>query len=730
MFRVIFFVLLLILLGGCVFVKPLPKESGLKERLEAFPKSELPISNGVEIYWSEQGIPFIVAQDDSDLAFSLGLVHAHLRLAQMEFFRRVSQGRLSESGSIFALDADKLIRTINFGKSAKKIHQAMDKETKEWLKRYVDGINSYLDSTDVMPHDFELLGFKKERWSVEDVITIGRLGGTDINWLTWVSFLAITDIKERDELWQRLKNSDSTPSFESILSDVATKGSNSIAISAQKSKNGSAIMANDPHLGISIPNIWVIVGVKSENYHAVGLMVPGIPFIGVGRNEHISWGGTNMRSQSSDLFYLPQDANITTTKESFANRWWFESSWEKEELQDGVVINSIPMLEGKNIPKIGMRWLGHEVSDEFGAFLKASRAKNWDEFKSAFESYALSGQNMLYADREGNIGQLMAVRLPNRGTKMMESLINQKESVDVAWQRFYDANSLPSVLNPKSGYLASSNNRPTDTPVPVSNFFSPNDRIDRMDELLGRYEKVGLDEIREVQLDSFSRSSFELKEKLCQKLGAPTNELQNELCAWDGHYHADSKGALIFQLSVYELRERIYAKKYSKGAKERLLDGINLNAMLKADIDTLPQSELKEAIYATKDGFEKYKRWGDFHRLHLGHMASNAPIVGSKYLYMDLPASGSNETLNKTAHQTTNERHKTRYGANARHISFMNDMDENYFVLLGGQDGWIKSQNFLDQVHLWTRGEYLKVPLRLESVKKSFKHKIVLSPKK
>ena len=80
----------------------------------------------------------------------------------------------------------------------------------------------------------------------------------------------------------------------------------------------------------------------------------------------------------------------------------------------------------------------------------------------------------------------------------------------------------------------------------------------------------------------------------------------------------------------------------------------------------------------------------------------------------------------KTAHSTTDERHNTRFGSNARHVSDMSDMDENYFVLLGGQDGWFNSVNFLDQVPYWLAGSYVKVPMRLETVRKTFDRKTQL----
>jgi penicillin amidase len=116
------------------------------------------------------------------------------------------------------------------------------------------------------------------------------------------------------------------------------------------------------------------------------------------------------------------------------------------------------------------------------------------------------------------------------------------------------------------------------------------------------------------------------------------------------------------------------------------------------------------------------------HRLRLAHPLQFVPVLGRRFVFADHPIGGSTDSLMKTAHATTQERHSTRYGANARHISDLADPDANYFVLLGGQDGWLNSANFLDQLPLWLEGRYIQVPLRLESVRGRFAKRIVLTP--
>ena len=117
------------------------------------------------------------------------------------------------------------------------------------------------------------------------------------------------------------------------------------------------------------------------------------------------------------------------------------------------------------------------------------------------------------------------------------------------------------------------------------------------------------------------------------------------------------------------------------------------------------------------------------HKMRLQHPLAQAPLIGDKFLFKEYGVSGSSDTVRKTAHQPTNEVHATNYGSNARHISDLSDPDANYFVLLGGQDGWFESSTFLDQAELFERGEYVQVPLQPATVRRAFKHTMVLKPK-
>ena len=126
---------------------------------------------------------------------------------------------------------------------------------------------------------------------------------------------------------------------------------------------------------------------------------------------------------------------------------------------------------------------------------------------------------------------------------------------------------------------------------------------------------------------------------------------------------------------------------------------------------------------------KKFSSWGDMHKLALKHPLNRLPLAGDNYVFAREPASGSSLTVMKTAHRMTDEVHETRYGANARHISDLSDPDANYFVLLGGEDGFLGSDNFLDQFAVWSGGATIQVPLNPEKVRSMFPHSHILKPR-
>ena len=705
----------------------------------------------VTIHWDEHQIPFVEAATDGDAAFALGLVHAHLRLGQMGLVRMVARGRLSELVGPIALDVDRGLRVLSFSRAAAEIEERMDDRSRHWVQRFVEGINYYQDTVTEIPHEFKVLGLEREPWTVADVLTIGRLAGTDVNWLVWTSLLPLRTRHDWPELWARLirHGSASLPSFDGtaetaglheLLGGLGRSGSNSLALGPGRTATGGAMIANDPHLGIFVPNVWLIAGLKSPSYHVVGLMGPGLPIFAIGRNPHIAWGGTNMRAASSDLYdvsELPQ-SDISERTERIAVRWWFDEEITVRETPFGPILSDAPLLAELDLPPVALRWTGHKASDEIGSMLAVSRARDFKEFRAAFDRFSVPGQNMLYADDRGNIGQVMAVHLPHRnGTP--SDIIQNTSTEHVNWDAMRSAKDLPFSFNPRSGYLASANNRPAATGMPVGFFFSSDDRVQRLAEVVEAGSPVDLEAVMAIQLDVRMTSAMSLRDvfmaaldasDLMNSAGESTKEVVRRMRTWDGSYRPESVGAVSFEQFRVAFVPRFYQLVFGEEEGKRWSEVGRLASLLPEDIasaDTqIVRAALETSLEAATAGLNTFENWSDMHRLQLAHPLARAPIIGRRYRFAEYGVGGSTDTLMKTAHESSAERHTVRYGANARHVSDLTDPDANYFVLLGGQDGWLNSTTLLDQWPLWRDGKYIRVPLSLGAVRDGFLHRLIL----
>ncbi len=740
-----------LLLSACALLAPLPKPKGVVARLEAFPTRGLPLDGRVTIRWNERQVPFIEAESDGDAAFALGLVHAHLRLGQMATARMLARGRVSEMIGPFGVDIDRGLRTLSYGRAAAEIERTMDAAALTWVRRFVDGVNRYQDAAAELPHDFSILGLEPEPWTVADVLAIGRLGGTDVNWLVWADLLPLRARPDWPELWARLVQEGGasfagtggpgpTAAIPPWLGGVPRSGSNSVAVASRLSATGGALIANDPHLGIFIPNVWLIAGLRSPSYRAVGLMAPGLPIFAIGRNPRIAWGGTNMRAASSELYDVEDmpDSEIAERRERIGVRWWFDEEMTVRETRWGPIVTDAPLLAKHDLPPLALKWTGHSASDEIGAMLRVSRATSFPEFRAAFDSFAVPGQNMLYADREGNIGQVMAVWLPTR-QDAPDDIFLDTAAHDASWGAMRSGADLPYSFNPETGFLVSANNRPSQTDIPVGFFFSPNDRVRRMAQLIADETAVDIETLKALQQDIYMESSIRLRDLFLSRLDglgpagaadAKEAEAIGRLREWDGAYRRESLGAVAFEQFRHGFAQRFYVLRYGEDDGEAFATIRRGTALLAEDIAAADEATVRAALIAglsaAADGLDAFSGWGDMHRLRLAHPLSNIPVIGGRYRFAEEGVGGSSETLMKTAHRTAAERHTVTYGSNARHISDMSDPDENYFVLLGGQDGWFNSTTMLDQWELWRRGAYVRMPLTPSEVRADFPHVLTL----
>ncbi|WP_270936358.1 penicillin acylase family protein, partial [Falsiroseomonas oryzae] len=523
--------LLVAMLPGCAALSP--RATTVDHRLAALPAAGAPVSQPVEIRWNDHMVPWIVAGTDEDLAVALGLVHGHLRGAQVLLMRLVAQGRLSEVAGPLAADVDHALRILGFGRAAPEVIAAWPAETRAFVQAFLRGLNHAL-LNGPRPPEAGLLGLSREPVTEADLLAIGRLAGTDINWLAYLSLLPQRGNPDFPELWARTREAGGNPVGQQqadllhrILAGTSRAGSNTVAVSAARSATGGALIASDPHLGLNMPNLWLVVGMRSPSYHAVGLMVPGLPILGVGRNPDVAWGGTNLRAASSDLFdvsALPPEAFRTETTR-IRQRFWFPTTRQVRSTPLGPVMTDAALLPGSGAP-IALRWVGHAPTDEITALLRAARATDGEAFRAAFAGFGVSAQIMLWADRRGRVGQFVAATLPDRaGFPATDFVLDARDPAAIRpWDRLRDASLLPAQSEPPSGTLASANNRPrwAEQPgaPPLGFFFSDDDRVLRLQDLLAATPRHTPATLAAIQRDIRSPRAAALAAGLGERLAA------------------------------------------------------------------------------------------------------------------------------------------------------------------------------------------------------------------
>lgn len=686
-----------------------PAAVSTQERLRSIALDRAPVEAPVDIRWDRHQVPSIRAESGRDLAVALGVVHAHLRLAQMELMRRLARGRVAEVIGQAGVPLDRTLRLMQFDAAVPAMLAGLPAATREWAGGFVAGVNHHLVRAPSVPYEFRLLRVEPEPWTVEDVLLVGRLVAADVSWMLFGRLLRAREgrsAEEWDRLWPELLSGDLAPWAESRAEAAFgfVRGSNSAAVSARLTRNGAGLIASDPHLPITQPPVWLIAGLHAPGLDVVGLMPPGLPLVALGRSAHLAWGGTNLHAASSELIDVSAEP-IATREERIPVRGRAPVSIRLRETRFGPVVSDGLLIRSKR--PLALRWVGHAPSDELSAMLGVMRARSLEEFRAALGSFAVPGQTMVAVEAgpAGRAGRVIAAHLPRR-TKMSSPHLICAPADAWGLDDLVRAADFPGRAEE---IVVSANDRPEETPVPVGFFFSPPDRARRIRELLSGARPVTAEAMRALQRDVMGRSALALRDRLLPSL--PSTVATRVLADWDGAYRAGSPGALVFEALVAALSRRLIGRR-DRELLAALWTGRALTARRIADA---PRWAVRGAARAAARVRRRHGTWGGAHRMALRHPFAALPGLRSRFTAAEYGADGGNDTVNKSSHGLVRGRHRVGYGACARHVSDMSDPDANWLVLLGGQDGWLGSANLADQVPLWRKGEAILVPLRHEA---------------
>lgn len=462
----------------------------------------------VTVARDERGAPTISGAHRNDIAYATGYVHAQERFFQMDLLRRVGAGELSELFGAKALPTDRAHRLHRFRARATLALQAMGADERAMLDRYVAGVNAGLQALSAQPFEYALIGVAPRKWTAVDSLLVvcamyfdlqGKLLPRELA-RGWVlentseeqrAFLmpessqwdALMDgagaapaapVPAKPPLWWGLpKEHPKGATVAAVSADfVDSVGSNNWAVAGSRSKDGKAIVADDMHLGIQLPNIWYRLalqypGPDGKTRRVVGVTLPGaLPTVVVGSNGKVAWGYTNSYGDYLDLMVLETD-------EAKPGQVRTAAGWEKL-----VVTAETILVKGAGAEKLmvqetsfgpvhlagekmyALHWTAHRPGALNANPLKMEAAASVDEALAIAATLGIPAQNIVVGDEQGNIGWTIAGRLPRRAqnSAAVTYPIPADGSVQ-SFDGFIAAADYPRLVNPANGQLSTANSR-------------------------------------------------------------------------------------------------------------------------------------------------------------------------------------------------------------------------------------------------------------------------------
>ena len=528
------------------------------------------LNKSVDIYTDTYGVPHLFAQNEEDLFYAAGYYAARDRLFQMSVVNYSVRGELAYAFGDELIKSDVYLRTWRIHDTAKKLVGELNKETVDLIGAFCAGINYRIKEVyNDLPIEFKLTGMKPPVWSPAIVTGYSRMMAREMSssWKPEVVFGAIENYFGKDKLREIYpyygdnhptiaeKNNIKKEIFSSIMSQElylektlgyisSAAGSNNWVVSGSRTKSGKPLLANDPHLGFTQPPRWYEMHLKGGRFNVSGLCLAGIPMPIIGQNEHIAWGFTNSMVDDMDFF-------TETINPNNKNQYLYDGKWQdmkiiKETIRlknnrdttvtvrlthHGPIITDVHnLLKNENIA-LSMAWTGNWLTKEIDGLFGLATSKNWSDFSRSVQQFGVPGQNIVYADVEGNIGWRPAVFLPIR--KEGFSLTPRPgDDPNYDWSGIVPFTEMPFLLNPKKGYIATANNKTIDDTFPyyISGLWADPSRAQQIVARLDTMEKATVDEMKSIQLDYTSLFAKEITPHLLSiKTGNETGKLKEAM---------------------------------------------------------------------------------------------------------------------------------------------------------------------------------------------------------
>ncbi|HEV2118261.1 MAG TPA: penicillin acylase family protein [Terriglobales bacterium] len=753
------------------------------------------LSAPVAVTRDGQGVPTIEAANLDDLFLAQGYVTAQDRLWEMDMTRRFAAGEMAEVLGREWIKHDREQRILGLEDRAQKGVNELSQRDRNYLEAYARGVNAFIaQRRDRLPLEFRILHYAPRPWTAADALVI------EANMIKELNHYSARAALEHEKILAKLgpdltsdlypnsswrdhppgqdpqKMTEEPPAEgkaargEAPLRWAAAArfeirpelGSNDWVISGAHTASGKPLLSNDPHLGHQMPALWYEAHLKSGDFDVAGVTLPGTPTVILGHNQRIAWGFTNIGPTVEDVFI----ENFNASGQYQTPQGWKEPQRRREVIhvkgQPDVGFDVLSTRHGPVISELipgekrmlALEWTLYTPDALALPFVDVDAAQSWDEFRRAFSTWVAPGQNVVYADVDGNIGYQATGRVPIRasgdGSLPVSGADNAHE-----WTGYVPFEKLPSVFNPPSGILATANGRitPDKYPYSLSDEWGPPYRTERIYKVLGSNKKFSPPDMLALQTDVYSAFDRFCAERFVYALDHVTGvsprarEARELMRKWDGRMLADSAAAAVEASAREELYRLLLEPKLGAAPAEAKDNGQlnwktyewfmrpvwlenvllyqpqrwlpanfkNYNELLAAAVDAAIQrpgmlSELADL------------RWGELNPVEINHPIFGAvPILRRWAGPGRHPQSGDSYTVKAVG------RH---FGPSERTTVDLANLDDSTLNIVTGQSGNLFSPYYMDQWGAWFGGATFRLPFSSQAVAAARAHQLVLQPGK
>ncbi|MDF9800023.1 penicillin amidase [Catalinimonas alkaloidigena] len=539
-------------------------------------------------------------------------------------------------------------------------------------------------------------------------------------------------------------------------------GSNNWVVSGEHTQSGFPIMANDPHRTQAVPSLRYWVHLNAPGWNVIGGGEPEIPGISIGHNEYGAWGLTVFRTDGEDLY-------VYDTNPDDPSQYRYQERWE-----DMRVIEESIAVKGQEDVSVALKYTRHgpvvyedtvnhkayaircawlEVGGSpYLASLRMDQAKSWEEFREACSYSNIPGENMVWADKDGNIGWQAVGIAPIR--PHWSGLVPVSGDGRYEWDGYLPIKAKPHVYNPESGIKATANEKQVPDGYPYRNAvgysWSDSYRADRLAEVLNTGKKHSLMDMAQLQTDYLSIPARNLVPLL---KGLEVNDRQTAqaralLLDWDYRLEANSVAAAIYDRWEDQLKDNMHALMVPEKA-QKVITSLPMTNVLNWLVSPLPEmgespvwrdpvevrdrlliSSLEEAVNDLNNRLgNDMNDWQygqeDYKHILLRHPLS-AAVNAQTRAQLDVgpyPRGGNSYTVGSTG---GNDNQSS--GASFRLIVDTGDWDRALGSNTPGQSGDPDSPYYRNLFEQWAQDRYFPVYYSKEKVEQAAQEVLRLQP--